>query len=485
MRPRRSAVPVKRALSVLVGVMTLVSITYTSGARAAAEVRVRTAVFSAFQAATGYELWRTDGTRDGTNLLRDLKVGREGSRPVNLSRWKRQIFFGTRSGTWGLWRSDGTRTGTSLLKRQVFPGEFTPLASHMLFVGWTEDNGSELWRSDGTPTGTRLLKDIFPGINDTDSGSFARSSDPHFLTLAGRHVFFFAKTPVENGPAYVLWKSDGTTSGTTMVKDVRLLGWTSDVSPAAMDGHLFFTARTGSGYDYELWLSDGTTDGTVLVKDINPGPEGSGPRWLKPAGEVLYFFADDGETGNELWVSDGTSDGTRLVADINPGSAGSSPELDFEAPVPYAPRGIGGTLFFAADDGSNGVELWRSRGTVDSTTMVKNINPGSGSSHPKELVVIGDTLYFVADDGTSGSELWRSDGTRSGTRRVQDIAGGGASSDPSWLTRTSFGLMFVADDGKHGFELWRSDGTSRGTRLVRNIRPGGYSGKPRWLTSLS
>ena len=69
-------------------------------------------------------------------------------------------------------------------------------------------------------------------------------------------------------------------------------------------------------------MSDGTSPGTRLVRDINPtGSAFLPPRvfFLVAAGDTLFFTADDGEHGTELWRSDGTEDGTRLVRDINPG----------------------------------------------------------------------------------------------------------------------------------------------------------------------
>ena len=78
-------------------------------------------------------------------------------------------------------------------------------------------------------------------------------------------------------------------------------------------------------------------------------------------------------------------------------------------------------LFFYADDGLNGQELWKSDGTDAGTVMVNDINSGSSASSPFQLTAVGNTLFFYADDGTNGIELWKSDGTTLGTVLVKDI----------------------------------------------------------------
>lgn len=87
-------------------------------------------------------------------------------------------------------------------------------------------------------------------------------------------------------------------------------------------------------------------------------------------------------------------------------------------------------------------------------TLVKDIDPGGDSSSPASLTDVNGALYFTADDGTHGTELWSSDGTVAGTVLVSDINPGSGYSDPSFLTNVNGTLYFAADDGTHGSELW-------------------------------
>ncbi len=66
----------------------------------------------------------------------------------------------------------------------------------------------------------------------------------------------------------------------------------------------------------------------------------------------------------------------------------------------------GNRIFFSADDGEHGQELWESDGTPGGTRMVWDLNPGGFSSNPSSLAVSGNYLFFSADDGETGVEPW-------------------------------------------------------------------------------
>ncbi|GBE39482.1 hypothetical protein BMS3Bbin08_02105 [bacterium BMS3Bbin08] len=129
-----------------------------------------------------------------------------------------------------------------------------------------------------------------------------------------------------------------------------------------------------------------------MISDINP--EGGSYPWDFLRINPLYFSADDGTNGRELWISDRTTGGTFMV-DICPGACSSDPS--------YLTN-VNGTLFFRANDVTNGYELWKSDGTLAGTVMVKDINPG-GSSYPYDLTNVNGTLFFQAYDVLNGYEL--------------------------------------------------------------------------------
>ncbi|WP_254066404.1 ELWxxDGT repeat protein, partial [Microcystis aeruginosa] len=394
-------------------------------------------------------------------LVKDINPGSSGSFLGNLTARGNTLFFTAYDSVNGeeLWRSDGTAAGTVLVKDIVpsFYGSssryLTAVGSTLFFTADDRVNGTELWKSDGTAAGTVLVKDIFPGLS---------GPSPRNLTAVGSTLFFTAD---DNNDGQKLWKSDGTAAGTVLVKDISP---TSNLT--AVGSTLFFRAFD-SVNGTELWKSDGTAAGTVLVKDIFPGSFSSNPGNLTALGNTLFFTAFD-VNGTELWKSDGTAAGTVLVKDIRPGSYTSSNPFNLTA--------VGNTLtlYFTADDGVNGTELWKSDGTAAGTVLVRDIRAGSSSSSLENLTAVGSTLFFTVDDGVNGKELWKSDGTAAGTVLVRDIRAGSSSSNPRNLTAVGNTLFFTAFDGVNGEELWRSDGTAAGTVLVADTRPGASSSDP-------
>ncbi|HSB69073.1 MAG TPA: ELWxxDGT repeat protein [Candidatus Methylomirabilis sp.] len=339
--------------------------------------------------------------------------------------------------------------------------------------------GVELWRTDGTVLGTGLVEDIDPAVDTINLGSitlhFPHNSNPGNFFAYGS-VLIFTATTTDLGTE--LWRSNGTAAGTYLVKDINPADASSNPAEFTLSGGiLYFSAESMSG-GRELWRTDGTTAGTVQVANINPAyinvgngtlGYGSYPAHLTDVNGVLYFAADDGTNGAELWKSQGSSQNTVLVSNINAGATGSSPGNL---------TNVGGTLFFTASQGNLGVELWKSNGTSAGTALVKDI-AAPGSSRPGSFFNAGGVLLFSANDTTTGSELWKSDGTLAGTTLVANINPGGASSTPQNFTQLGTYVYFTANDGQHGRELWRvnvSGGVVGTPQLFADIAPDAFVG---------
>ena len=359
-------------------------------------------------------LWRSDGTAAGTFYLADvdLNSGGENVASPKLVSVNNMVFFAADSGDHELWKSDGTVAGTVMVKNiypgtrpsnyypyysvpnPSFPNELTNVNGTLYFAATDGTGGRELWKSDGTTVGTVLVKDLRPGVDPYDSYSIPYSSNPSALQNRNGTLHFLAN----DGSGIRFFQSDGTDDGTTTVSEsvpsLVGLGASIDVS-----GRKFFSGASQGAGD-ELWVSDGTATGTKLLKDIRPGAVGSRISNLTDADGILYFTADDGVHGNELWRSNGTAGGTVMVRDVNrtmpQGLPGSS--------IPGELTALNGVLYFLADDGTNGRELWRTNGTAGGATKINALGSGAFGTKATGLTVGNNSLLF-AGDSNLGREL--------------------------------------------------------------------------------
>lgn len=186
------------------------------------------------------------------------------------------------------------------------------------------------------------------------------------------------------------------------------------------------------------------TDYLDRVIDINPGSAGSYPKYLTAYDGQVFFAADDGTHGKELYAYDGIS--ATLIADIQPGSQEGDPRNLIAAQ---------GDLFFSATDPSYGRELWAYDGIT--VTRVSDINPGTADGVSYQMPVVYDgNLYFAGKESTHGTELWRYDGIT--VTRMSDLNPGSASSSPDEMTVYHDALYFQATHPTYGQALWRYDG---------------------------
>ena len=254
------------------------------------------AFFAAKTADNGEELWVTDGTKEGTHMVKDINPGAGSSSPAHIARFNDKV----------------------------------------VFSAVNDENDREPWISDGTEEGTFQLADCYA----TGDG------DPMFFMQVNENKVVFAAVDDESaeydpdkGAQHWVWVTDGTTDGTKRISDKIQF----DINPkeqtqqdykyARVGRKVFFRGDNPDGqYGTELCVSDGTEEGTFMVADINyevnqdalnSGYEGytrdsAIDNMTNFDNKYCFFKAWDPAHGNEFRVSDGTEEGTYVIWDQKP-----------------------------------------------------------------------------------------------------------------------------------------------------------------------
>jgi ELWxxDGT repeat protein len=364
-----------------------------------------TLFFLANEAATGSELWVTDGTPGGTRQVVDLTPGPESSSLSHLTGLGQTLVFFRRlpespslPERSELWRSDGSAAGTVRLL-ELAPGtsvgrQEIQLGDSLFFFLSDASHGTELWRTDGTTAGTSRVRAL-----DEDEVAVL---DVH--TTSGKAFF----TLRDEGGLTELWQTDGTPAGTRRMYTFgssfflpRILG--------ALGEHLYLALPSLETQRLRLYRmrTDGTP-GREYVTTLD-NPYAGQPDAVAILGDVslaegrIFFSIVVASQGpaprdTQLWVTDGTPSGTRLLR--RPLS------LSDEYSSPILAVGAGLAFFSAYEQSSAGIEPWVTDGTVQGTRRLRDIAPGGESSYPRSFTRLGDRIFFSAYDETLAGQLW-------------------------------------------------------------------------------
>ncbi len=400
-------------------------------------------------------LYRTDGTRQGTVLLRNGLSGVSGARVFDVSPDGRLWFFATEAATGSeVWATDGSAAGTQIVV-DMLPGsgsgvpvspqtggplELRAAAGFVFFPARTTPSGPvRMWRSDGTLANTLQVS---PG---------AGGGKAHAMEPVGGVMVYAAED--SSGGGSTLYRTDGTDAGT-----VQLLAPQFGVGFHAVVNNRYVFATPSSTVGNELLTTDGFS--LNILADLNPGLAHSFPRDLTVVGNTLYFTAFEPTRGRELWRTNGQPISWSLVADLSFGN----PSTTFSAF-----GAIGNNLWFTADVGGLGAEPWLTNGTPGGTAPVADIVPGTTGSNARRFLPVGNGALFVVDSGQL-SRPCCSDGTTTGTRLLRATTSNG--SNPADFASSRGLSFFTADDGTSGREPWCSDGTNGGTVRLADTVPG-------------
>lgn len=397
-------------------------------------------------------LWISNGTPEGT-----LQLSLEGNFVYDT--WviaEKNIYFTSGSGSFQngsqLWITDGTIAGTQLIggldagtskfeaTRKLFP-----IGDELLFQVKTEKHGWELWTSDGTTAGTQLLLDIAPeALNSLNIGS-------NSFYFYDQILYFKAST---DGNHYDLWRSDGTVAGTRPLlhfeegEDYDNY-WTLETGAQSASGLVVFTTSDNKNYK-QLWGYSPAEDAITPLHQITGNNTHVTPFVLND--KILFAYIDVNDQFN-FWITDGSLGGTREL-------------LSTSRNFVYQLAVFDDKFYFDTNpslDEAIGIEPYVTDGTPEGTHLLKDINKGGADSNVDHFFQLGGQTYFYAFDSELGGTIYKTDGSPSGTSVVIDFYPHTYGDDLNYLAQASGRLYFTIRDS-----LWSSDGTLAGTYSVLN-----------------
>lgn len=348
--------------------------------------------FSARTSEFGSELWRTDGTAEGTVLVKDILPGADSGSPFDLTVWNGALYFLAFDSSsfsngfdypYALWRSDGTTEGTMRVfgygdTDQELLGFFRlyNLQDSLLLFGQGSIGYNpkyRIWKSDGSKSGTASI------YNFPDGLEFADGLD-ETLFVAGNRIYF---TSIEE-PNRLLWRYDISETSPVLITTLP----SSDGYPpqidflTELDGKVLFTLDSREK-KASIWTTDGTPEGTVKIK---------ADAWISTGFKIgKNKFLGQGQKGAasgiydvEPWVTDGTTAGTKLVKDLQP-KYSSGPDSFFTFK--------GKHYFFAHANGSYG--MYRTDGSAAGTALELNLGQAATFSRYDNAVVFAGHVFYT------------------------------------------------------------------------------------------
>ena len=268
--------------------------------------------FNASDSLQGHmKLWVTDGTTAGTKCLRSTC----GSFPCYsmdsptpwLTAYNNKVYFFAQSATYGteIWTSDGTNAGTQILK-DIEPGSASGFSTGMwfkqprilnnklYFESGNTNTGLDIWETDGTTTGTKIAIDL-----DTFIGA---KGPTYYPTVAGNRLFFFVYDPSLYNTRMI--STDGTQAGTRVIKLPDSM-YSITSQPVEYRNRLYVPASSQSKIALLSFVDTSTVAQYASHKHPVNNASSSPYRavfWPTVCDSSLFFTAPLDTAGTELWM---------------------------------------------------------------------------------------------------------------------------------------------------------------------------------------
>ena len=367
-----------------------------------------------------------------------------------------------------LFVSDGTAQGTQLLMDintvgDSIPGQllgFTPTTdgSKVIFDANNGINGRELWISDGTEIGTMLLQDFKAGDTINGVSKIAPLGDGAVVITSDQVLNFV------NESGYVSLAT--MTGSSTLATEIATLASIGTEFLATDASGIWFSAKDENGFLEPYHIS---MQGDLTHYDLNEqGSATSGAYTLVTGGLVVE--STNGVNGRQLAMLYPDGSHAWLTSLVMSGSGTPTQEVG----QTFGIVALGETLVFDANTSGNGATLWSYDMKTDQTRLLSSSLENAGLF--VEPVVKEGKVWFDCSTPSTGSELCVSDGTVSGTKMVADVYSGTTSSEIKAISSVSNKIVFLGrgDDssGVHGHSLWSYDPVTEEYEMVYNAWQG-------------
>ena len=388
-----------------------------------------------------------------------------------------QVFFTAYNNDQGeaIWASDGTTEGTEMVKQIpsgiAFPDEEQlnslqwrinyALDKHVsndkiYFSAETTETGKEVWVSDGSSSGTQLLKDIIPG----PYSCYYRGMPRSYVPFGGKTYFLICTDPNNYSPR--LWATDGSESGTQPIEP-SLIDSNIDNLVALSDRLVIRSS------DSSLWYSDGTRGGTTENSDLSFKVGSISAPYND---QIFMWVKGSGNYFQDLWVTEGPQKTPKFVMSLSETDTFS---YGFQSDTPL-PNGkmLFMTGKYSASDSQYTFVLWGTDGSAAGTSTFFEQTYSEPFSTPKFFIYlepVNKTFFFTA------SALWETDGSSTAIVKQFDSGSFGKVMSESYSS-AGFFLLFVNNGGNNNVvEVWASDGTTEGTKslAMNNKLPSWYT----------
>lgn len=446
----------------------------------------------------GSELWKSNGTQNGTSLFADINTiyYNSSSNPADFFEFNGYLYFTASTVTNGreLYRTNGTTTelfkefrngSDSGFDSYLNEYKFIIINNEMYFFAREDEFGYDLWKTDGTILGTQKLVEL---------NSFGLGLKDYFFELNGDLIFLMDDTN-DTVIGRELYKYSVTTNTVSLVKDINPANAnTSTIHTLFLtkfDGKLFLNAF--DGVSSKLYVTDGTEAGTSIIQNATP-INYSQPAQLYVFNNELYFIATVNGVGIDLYkcnkdIDDEDEDGDeddyiiKLVYDFNAGGNNNLiPFVNYQLTnVPSVFLEHNNELYFAAREqnapnNGNNYQIYKTNGTTTQIAFTIDETQMGTANDPLYLLKSFDNRLFftIKGLGMPANQLWVTNTANASVTRLTDFYGtnnqpqnvAGSIENPPIIFNNE--MYFRASTANEGIELWKISNSNLSTENFEN-----------------